>query len=48
MPVGILEPQTRSGLATPFDLGTTWERLRPNTGKNRGSGPTSKQDESTT
>jgi hypothetical protein len=29
-------------------LGTTWEQLRPNTGKNEGAGPTRKQDESTT
>ena len=28
--------------------GTTWEQLRPNTGKNEGAGLTRKQDESTT
>jgi hypothetical protein len=31
----------------PKNLGTTWEQLRPSTGENGGSGPTSKQDEST-
>jgi hypothetical protein len=29
------------------NLGTLWEQLLPNTGKNEGVGPTRKQDEST-
>ena len=32
---------------TGAKLGTTWEQLRPNTGKSGGAGPTRKQDEST-
>lgn len=33
-------------LRGPQNLGTIWEQLRPNTRENKGSGPTSQQDES--